>query len=212
MSFTAAYSNLRRIEDGDVYRESMYSGFPRIRDPDGFESVPDHIDMGEDTFQRIAVTGEEEDHGSYPKQTWDVLKGFKSWTPRDAFGVDHTDSYDDLVKQIDGHLHYRSAPLGYVFNIERLGIPYSGLKGSFKIFWEEVSKHTDPFAFWHSPAEHDFPGVTDFGDGTASVYYCEAHGGDLYVEEQSFARTGTEPLLTDAERVGSHETTSNNDE
>lgn len=211
MSFTATYSNLRRIEDGEVHYDSMNSGFPRILDRDGFRSVPERVDIGADTFERIAITGELEEN-SYPKQTWDVLKGFKSWTPRDAFSVEHTDSYDDLVEQIGGHLHYRSAPLGYVFNIERMGIPYGGLEGTFKIFFEEVSKHTDPFAFWHSPVEHDFPDVTDFDDGTASVYYCEAHDGDLYVEEQSFARTGTEPLLTDAEPVGSHETTSNNDE
>jgi len=207
MSFTAAYTELHAIRDGEVRTRSDLRYHPRILDPEGLETVPGNTEIGESTFQRIAIKGEDEDSGEYPKQTWETLKGFKSWKPTDAFGLDHDPDMSALVQKIEGHEDYRSGPIGYGYNIERLGIPYGGWQGEWKRFFKEVSKHTEPFAFYHSDREHGFPDVTDFQNGKEIVYYVEVHNGEMYAEEQTFRRTNVEPKIQETERVGQHEFT-----
>jgi hypothetical protein len=200
MSFTAAYTELLAIRDGEVT-----SSNPRIRDREGFESVHEHTEVGESTFKKIAITDEDTDYSAYPTETWETLKGFKSWKPTDAFGLDHDPDMGDLINQIRGHEDYRTGPIGYGYNIERLGIPYGGWGGAWKQFFKEVSKHTEPFAFYHSPREHEFPDVTDFDTGEEAVYYVEAHDGAMYAEEQTFRRVGVEPKIEETEKVGEHD-------
>ena len=207
MSFTAAYTELYAIRNEEVRSASGLNYHPRILDPEGFDTVHERVDVGESTFNRIAITGEEEDHSDYPKQTWETLKGFKSWKPTDTFGIDYDPDLSALVKQIKNHEDYRTGPLGYGYNIERLGVPYDGWDGAWKRFFKEVSKHTEPFAFYHSPIEHKFPDVTDFRDGEETVYYVEVHDGEMYAEEQTFRRTNIEKKIGETERVGSHEFT-----
>jgi len=212
MSFTAAYTELRAIRDGEVLSSSDLSYHPRILDLDGFESVHEHVNMSESTFQKNAITGEVDDLGEYPKQTWKTLKGFKTWKPSDAFGLDHDPDMGGLVDMIEGHEDRRSGPLGYGYNIERMGVPYEGWNGAWKPFFKEVSKHTEPFAFYHSDREHAFPDVTDFQSGKEVVYYVEVHNGEMYAEEQTFRRTDVEPKIEETERVGQHEFTYPGDE
>lgn len=207
MSFTSAYTELYAIRNEEVRSATELNYHPRILDPEGFDTVHERVDVGESTFKRIAITGEEEDHSDYPKQTWETLKGFKSWKPTDAFGIDHDPDLSALVKRIKNHEDYRTGPLGYGYNIERLGVPYDGWDGAWKRFFKEVSKHTEPFAFYHSPIEHEFPDVTDFRDGEETVYYVEVHDGEMYAEEQMFRRTNIEKKIEETERVGSHEFT-----
>lgn len=207
MSFTAAYTELYAIRDGEVRSPSELNYHPRILDPDGFNTVHEHVEMSESSFKKNVVTGEEEDHGDYPTQTWETLKGFKTWKPTDAFGLDHDPDMGALVKKIKGHEDYRTGPLGYGYNIERMGIPYGGWNGAWKHFFKEVSNHTEPFAFYHSDREHEFPDVTDFQSGKEIVYYVEVHDGEMYAEEQTFRRTNVEPEIEEVERVGQHEFT-----
>lgn len=205
MSFTAAYTELYAVRDREVRSPAGLNSHPRILDPEGFGTVHKHVDIAESTFQKMAVKGEEEDHSDYPKQTWETLKGFKSWKPKDAFGLDHDPDMSDLVKKIKDHEDYRTSPLGYVYNIERVGVPYGGWDGEWKRFFKEVSKHTEPFAFYHSPYEHEFPDVTDFKSGEETVYYVEVHDGEMYAEKQTFKRTGFEPKVQEVEKTGTHE-------
>jgi len=189
MSFTAAYTELESLAEGGPSRGVT------ITDMDGLLTVPDSVEIDDATFQQMLVTDEWTDHSAYPKETWDVLKGFKSWKPTDAFGLDYDPDLDTIIKKIKSHEDYREEPLGYVYNIERCGIPYGGLEGEWKRLFAAVSEHTKPFAFYHSPREHTFADVTDFAEGTESVYYVECHDGAARVEEQTFERTGTEVLL-----------------
>lgn len=207
MSFTAAYTELYAIRDGEVLSPSELNYHPRILDPDGFDTVHEHVEMSESAFKKNVVKGEEEDHGDYPTQTWETLKGFKTWKPTDAFGLDHDPDMAGLVKKIKGHEDYRTGPLGYSYNIERMGVPYGGWNGSWKHFFKEVSKYTEPFAFYHSDREHEFPDVTDFQTGEEVVYYVEVHDGKMYAEEQKFRRTDIEAKIEETERVGQHEFT-----
>lgn len=200
MSFTAAYTELYAIRDGKVRSPSDLNHNPRILDPDGLDTVHERTDVSESTFRDLVITDEQKDHGEYPTKTWESLKGFKTWKPTDAFGLEFGPDRDELVRQIENHEDYRTGPLGYGYNIERLGIPYGGLEGAWKTFFAEVSTHTEPFAFYHSPIEHEFPDITDFRDGEESVYYVECYDGEVYVEEQTFERTGTEVLTDGVER------------
>lgn len=205
MSFTAAYTELYAIRDGEVRSSSDLNYHPRILDPDGFDALHEHVEMSESALKKNVVKGEEEDHSDYPKQTWETLKGFKTWKPTDAFGLDHDPDMSALVKKIKGHEDYRTGPLGYGYNIERMGVPYGGWDGAWKHFFKEVSKHTEPFAFYHSPYEHEFPDVTDFKGGEETVYYVEVHDGEMYAEEQTFKRTDIETKIEETERAGKHE-------
>jgi hypothetical protein len=205
MSFTAAYTELYAIRDGEVRTQGGDRNHPRITDPDGFDTVHEQTDVSESTFKKIAITGEQEDHAEYPKQTWKTLKGFKSWKPTDAFHLDHDPSMEDIIGEIERHEDYRKGPLGYGFNIERLGVPYGGWTGAWNRFFKEVSKYTEPFAFYHSPYEHEFPDVTDFEDGSEVVYYVEVDDGEMYAEEQTFRRTNVEAEIEEKDRVAQHE-------
>lgn len=124
-----------------------------------------------------------------------MLKGFKSWKPTDAFGLDYDPDLETLRERIESHEDHREEPLGYVYNMERCGIPYDGLEGAWKDLFAAVSEHTDPFTFYHSPTEHTFADVTDFESGTESVYRVECHDGAVRVEERTFERTETEVLI-----------------
>lgn len=201
MSFTAAYSELLAIRDGEITRDN-----PRILDVDGFETVHESVSVSESTWQDIQVTGEDDDYSDYPKKTWKVLKGFKTWKPDSA--VRRYDSLEELARD---HEDYRTGPLGYGYNIERVGIPYGGLDGAWKPFFAEVSKYTEPFAVYHSPREHTFPDVTDFKDGKEKVYLIKCAEGSVYVEERTFKLEDTEVLVDeigdtlDAEPGGARE-------
>lgn len=202
MSFTVRYSELRAIRDGEVLQRRQA---PRITDPEGFETVPEHTEVAESTFREMAIKGEETDRGSYPTETWESLKGFKTWKPADAFSLDYDDP-EGVVETIrSDHEDYRTGPLGYGYNIERLGPPYGGIEGAWREFWSAVSEHTEPFVMYVSPIEHEFADVTDFDDGTETVYYVEAHNGALYVERQHFARVRCEPLVTEAAKASQHD-------
>lgn len=200
MSFTAAYTELRRYDpDNDEIVQARRQ--PRILDLDRFNSVPDRVEeISESTFHKIKVLGEHDAYSEYPKQTWKVLKGFKSWKPADAFGLEWDPELDDLVEEIrDHHEDYRTGPLGYYYNIERVGMARGGVDGVWRKFFAEVSRHTDPFAFYQSPYEGAFPDVTHFDDGSEKVWLCKCVDGAVYVEEQTFERVGTEVLLDELE-------------
>lgn len=205
MSFAAAYTELYAIRDGEVWTPSMVNYHPRILDLDGFDTIHEHVDMSDAAFKKNVVKGEEEDLGDYPKQTWETLKGFKTWKPGDAFGLEHDPDMHALVEMIQNHEDYRSGPLGYSYNIERMGVPYGGWDGAWKDFFKEVSKHTEPFAFYHSDRELAFPDVTDFQSGEEVVYYVEVHDGEMYAEEQTFRRAVVKPKIEETDRVGHHE-------
>jgi len=185
MSFTAAYSELLAIRDDEITRDN-----PRILDPDGFETVYKSVDMAESTWQNIQVTGEDKDYSEYPKRTWKVIKGFKSWKPKHELRF-----YDSLDEAAEDHEDYRTGGLGYGYNLERMGIPYNGLEGGWKAFFAEVGKYTEPFAVYHSPREHTFPDVTDFKDGKEKVYLIKCAEGSVYVEERTFKLADTEVLV-----------------
>lgn len=207
MSFTAAYTELHAIRDGEVRSPHELNYHPRILDPEGFETIHEHVEMSESSFNKNVVKGEEEDHTDYPTQTWETLKGFKTWKPTDAFGLHHDPDMSALVKKIKGHEDYRTGPLGYGYNIERMGVPYGGWNGAWQGFFKEVSKHTEPFAFYHSDREHEFPDVTDFQSGKEVVYYVEVQNGEMYAEEQTFRRTNVESKIEEVGRVGEHQFT-----
>lgn len=207
MSFTAAYTELYAIRDGEVRSPSELNYHPRILNREGFETIHEHVEVSESAFKDILVKGEEEELGDYPKQTWETLKGFKTWKPTNAFGLDYDPGMDAIVKKIKNHEDYRTGPIGYGYNIERMGVPYGGWNGAWKRFFKEVSKHTEPFAFYHSDREHEFPDVTDFHSGEEVVYYVEVHDGEMYAEEQTFRRTNIEKKVEETERVGQHEFT-----
>jgi hypothetical protein len=194
MSFTAAYSPLFVLPDDEAPRDRS----PRILDRDGFDTVPDQLDLSESTFQTITVLGEETDHSEYPSQTWETLQGFKTWTPADAF-LDRNIDKQALVQRIERHEDRASSPLGYTYNIERMGIPYGGLNGEWKRLFQAVSDHTEPFGVYHSPHEHSFPDVTEFDTGAETVYYAEFDDGAAYIEERTFEQTETEVLCDDDE-------------
>lgn len=190
MSFTAAYTELESLAD-DGPRRGV-----KIHDYDGLLSAVGTLDIRESTFKSMLVTDEWTDHTEYPKETWDVLKGFKSWKPSDAFGLEYDPNVDALRKKIEGHEDHRTGPIGYGYNIERCGIPYGGENGVWRDLFTRVSEYTDPFAVYHSPLEHEFPDVTDINaDEPATVYYIECHDGELYLEERTFELTGTEVLV-----------------
>jgi hypothetical protein len=194
MSFTAAYSPLFVLPEGEDPRDRS----PRILDRDGFDSVSDQIDLSESTFQKICILGDEDDYSEYPPRTWETLQGFKTWTPSDAF-LDRGIDKQGLVQRIERHEDRASSPLGYTYNIERMGIPYGGLHGEWKRLFQAVSDHTEPFGVYHSPHEHSFPDVTDFAEGTETVYYAEFDDGAAYIEERTFEQTETEVLCDDDE-------------
>lgn len=201
MSFTAAYSELFAL---DINAGELTDENPRILDREGFESVHERVDVSESTFLSSAITAEETDDSEYPPKTWTILKGFKSFTPADAFLLAHDPDRDALVSKIENHEDRSSAPLGYTYNIENVGIPRGGMEGAWKTLFAEVSRHTEPFAFYHSPVKHAFPDVTDFADGTSSVYYVECEDGDVYAEEQAFARVDCGKLIQERERTADH--------
>jgi len=207
MSFTAAYTELYAIRDGEVRSPRALNYHPRILDPKGFETIHEHVKMSESSFKKNVVKGEEEDHTDYPKQTWETLKGFKTWKPTNAFGLDHDPELNALVEKIKGHEDYRTGPLGYGYNIERMGVPYGGWNGEWQCFFKQVSKHTEPFAFYHSDREHEFADVTDFQSGKEPVYYVEVNDGEMYAEEQTFRRTNVKSKIEEIDRVGEHQFT-----
>lgn len=199
MSFTAAYSPLYAL---DVDAGTRLDRHPRILDWDGLVEWPEQRgDIGADTFRSMLVVDEWTDADAYPEETWKVLEGFKSWTPGDAFLLDHEPDRNALVETIQRHASRSDAPLGYTFNMERIGIPYGGVGGFWRSFFEAVSEHTEAFAVYHSTIENRFPDVTDFAGGEESVYYIEAVDGELFVEEQTFRRTGAEILVGDRDRA-----------
>lgn len=203
MSFTAAYSEFMAL---DVDAGERLDRNPKVLDWDALVEWPEQRgDIGEKTFRRMLVTEEWTDRGAYPEETWKVLKGFKSWRPKDAFGLDHDPDCDALVDTIRRHETRSESPLGYTFNMERIGIPYGGSDGFWRSFFEAVSEHTEAFAVYHSPIKHRFPDVTDFQDGKESVFYIEGVDGDLYVEEQTFQRVDIEAVVEDRDRVAGGE-------
>lgn len=208
MSYTTAYTPLFRFdaESGEVDRDSN----PRVLDPEGLDTVPSSVSkLGEDTFQSLKIMGEEQDYSTYPKETYKTLKGFKTHKPAGTFGgfrLQQTDK-QALVDQIRGHEDRSSAPLGYVFNIERVGIEYGGVEGVWKSLFSEVSRHTDPFAFFQSSRPHSFPDVTEVGSGTdQSVYYVECVEGDVRVEERTVGLVETEVLVDEFDSAEESET------
>lgn len=203
MSFTAAYSQLVALDtDGGERLDRP----PRITDWEGLVEWPEtRGDLGTDTFRDMMVTDEWTDHDAYPEETWKVLKGFKSWKPSDAFGLDFDPDIEAILSKIEGHEDYSTGPIGYSYNMERIGIPYDGENGFWKVLFKGVSEFTEPFAFYHSPYEHEFPDVTNFRDGAETVYYVECANGQMYAEEQMFRRTNIEPIVEDVGRIADHD-------
>lgn len=195
MSFTGVYTELMAL---DIEEGARMDRHPKVLDWDGLVEWPEkRTDISTTSFRDMLVVDEWTDRDAYPEETWKVLQGFKSWDPADTFLLDHEPDRDALVEEIRRHRSRSDAPLGYSYNMERIGIPYSGEDGFWKSFFEAVSEHTEPFAVYHSPIEHRFPDVTDFQGGEESVYYIEAVDGELYVEEQTFRRTGVEATVND---------------
>ncbi|WP_264556709.1 hypothetical protein [Halocatena marina] len=196
MSFTAAYSGLFALDtDGESLERP-----PRILDRDRFEMVSEQVDLSEAAFQSMRVLGEETDQSTYPTQTWTTLKGFKTHTPADTLldtGTSTSNNPHALVERIKRHEDRDAAPLGYCYNIERMGIPYGGLHGEWQALFCAVSEYTEPFGLYHSPREYSFPDLTEFEDGPETVYYAEFDVGIAYIEERTFEHTATEVLLGD---------------
>lgn len=112
--------------------------------------------MSERAFQKNIVTGQRKDHSEYPAREYDVLKGFKTWTPADAFGLEFEPDKRKIVEKIESHEDYRTGPIGYGYNIERFGLAYGTSQDEFLRFWSEVSRCTEPFVVWHSTIQHEF--------------------------------------------------------
>lgn len=203
MSFTAAYSELMAL---DVDAGERLGRNPRIQDRGALLEWPEtRGDISTDAFQKMLIVEDWTDRDAYPTQTWKVLCGFKTWLPSNAFHLSADTSPDAVVDTILGHETRSESPLGYTYNMERIGIPYGGIEGFWKTMFEAVSEHTEPFAVYHSPIRNRFPDVTDFQGGEESVYYIEAVDGELYVEEQTFRRVAADPLVDDRDRVAATE-------
>jgi|GEM_PF-5678179 len=177
MSYTAVYTEFEALdpETGETKRHA-----PRILDRDAWrdEDWCTVANMSADTIRSKAVLDTYEDAGAYPTEEWRVIKGFKTWNPRN--GVDADKPMREALRDDQTSL------LGLEYNLERVGIEYAGLNGVWKDLFVAISEHTEPFACYHSPYEHDFADVTTIADGTDSVYYIEANNGQIRVEEQQF--------------------------
>jgi hypothetical protein len=199
MSYTGAYTELKAL---DVEGGEQLDRNPRILDWDALVEWPEtRGDIGTESFREMLVVDEWTDKDSYPTETWKILKGFKSWTPADQFQLDFDPDREALVEEIEKHRDWGEAPLGYVFNIERVAIKYNGHDGIWKPLFRAVSEATEPFSVYHSSTSSGFPDVTDFEDGKESVYYIEAVDGELYVEEQQFQHVGADRIVEDRDRV-----------
>lgn len=123
MSYTALYGPLRPLD-------RTGKGI-RIRDREALETWASVFDA--ENILRDAEITEELDYGSYPRTSWDVLYGFRTWNP--------SEPVDD---------HDRST-LGAYHNIERLGYFYGG---NFTSFWAGLSLATEPFEVYQPAPEH----------------------------------------------------------
>ena len=76
MSWTGIYTTLISLEDDDRN--------PIIRDYNAFEEfVESEIGDGEAITTDYAI-------GEYPKEVWELLKGFKTWEDRDEYHLSNT--------------------------------------------------------------------------------------------------------------------------
>lgn len=198
MSYTGVYSQLYALEDGERTDRA-----PKILDEDAFYAWPAETGiLDADTFRGIAVTDEWTDSSTYPTETWSVITGFKSYTPRDAFLLDHDPGLDALRTEIENHRTRGEYPLGYDFNIDRIAAEYNSQPSTWVEFYRHVSEHTESFAVYHSPINSRWPALEEIaGSQTGCLYYLEGHDGDVYVEKRTLAHTSTEVLVDDADPV-----------
>lgn len=153
--------------------------------------------MSESAFRKNIVTDRRKDHSEYPVREYDVLKGFKTWTPADAFGLEFDPDKRKIVDKIESHEDYRTGPIGYGYNIERFGLAYGTSQDEFLRFWSEVSRCTEPFVVWHSAIEREFQRL-DWMDRSdtdeATVYRVECRDGAVTLYEVTFERTDEEEI------------------
>lgn len=197
MGSTSVYSEFRAWDDeAGVGLDRP----PRVLDLDGLYEVGDRLgNMSETSFKRAMILDEETDIDSYPEETWRILKGFKTHKPQDTFLLDLDPDRQSLIDCIMGHEDRSSAPLGYRYNLDNAGIHYEGVDGFWKMLFAMVSEHTEPFECYTSPQAYQFTDVTDFDDGTESVYYVRCVDGAVYVEEQTFELADSEILIDERE-------------
>ncbi|WP_226006060.1 hypothetical protein [Natrinema salinisoli] len=153
--------------------------------------------MSESAFRKNIVTDREKDYSEYPIREYDVLKGFKTWKPSDAFALDHNPDKQNLTKIIESHEDYRTGPIGYNYNVERFGLAYGTSQSEFFRFWSAVSKCTEPFVVWHSSIEHEFQRIDAMdrdGDDEATLYRVECRDGEVTLYEVTFERTEEEKI------------------
>lgn len=183
MSFTAAYSKLRRItEEGEIGAKP-----PKILDWEGFkEEFPESItSMSKNNLMDNAIISEQKDATDYPEKTYKVLYGFKTWKPKHFL---RPDDLENLKKFAEMHNDVEGAPLGFTFNIERFGITYlGGPGGEWEEFWKELSKYTEPFCFWHSKVEHKIPNLREIDmREEPEIFYVELKDGSIKVFEKEW--------------------------
>jgi len=183
----------------DPETDSVGGRPPRILDIDGFEALHEVTDISEETLNQIAITDEQEDYSEYPQRTWKVLRGCKSWRPADRFNLDHASEKEYVFERIRDDDRLDEAPLGYTFNIERVGIAQEGEDGYWRDFFSTVSEYTQPFQFYASARVNSFPDVRDFDDGSEVVYVVTCVDGDLRVQKEEFERTSSETIVDETE-------------
>lgn len=116
MSYTGIYGAMQAVEHDES---------PRITDRERFDELAEHGDFGT-IFEEQAQMGEYQEDG-YPRRTWDVLYGFRTWE-KDTF---------------------------YDLNIERVAYNYD--RDGFFAFWRLVGQVCEPFYFVHSGYENRWP-------------------------------------------------------
>jgi len=188
MSFTAAYSRLRKLEDGKSFNNS-----PRILDYEGFMDKLEELSIKNDN----AVISETEDRTAYPIKKFKVFKGFKTWKPQHLLGLEHVEDrkgfYNQMEEKATKHwLEVEGGALGFEFNIERCGIPYNGPE-QLAEFYGELSKFTEDFVVWHGRREHRLPNLMDLErDEYDTIYRIECMDGEVVIMEIEFEEKSEE--------------------
>ena len=209
MGYTGAYSRIYRLdEDGEPC-----SCAPKILDMDAFDAAAEEIevqcDISADTLKNIAIFRERTDRSSYPEQTFKHLWGFKSWTPRDCFGLTEYnepsdfDGVHDLFSRVEEVLDkhredYSTGGLGYNCNIERFAIPYGTMPERVARLFALISTATEPFVLWHTDKANDMPDLGRMDANSVDedvVYRIECRDGAAEIHKVTFERTGEEKLV-----------------
>ena len=165
-----------------------------------WEEVKEAVSIDTDTLEDNAVIQEEKEYGEYPTKEYKVLKGFKTWKPKNLFvGIwDADNPISQLKKQCrENWIDHETGGLGFKYNIERFGIPYGTGEAEIAEFFATISLATDPFVVWHSPIEHNFPDLSmmDRNDKEEEVVYrIECRDGESTIYEVTYQKESEEVI------------------